>query len=103
MIGRITAETVIRNVIIASSFLPEGNFPGLLITGRGLALGPQTVPIANSDPFENLTSYEWGEGRKNRTENCFGLACQEYPLAPAMLTRVRQLTAPLRSRLCNWL
>ena len=57
----------------------------------------------DTDPFENLTSYEWGEGRKNRTENCFGLACQEYPLAPAMLTRVRQLTAPLRSRLCNWL
>ena len=29
VIDRITAETVIMNVIIASSFLPEGNFPGL--------------------------------------------------------------------------
>src|SRR5262249_11068882 len=97
VIARITAETVIRNVIIAS-FLPAcRSQAGVWLRDSKRSQSP--IPIRS----KTLLLISGGGGRKNRTENCFGLACREYPLAPAMLTRVRQLTAPLRSRLCNWL
>jgi len=36
----ITAETLIKMIIIVSPFRPERNFPGLLLTGRGSVPGP---------------------------------------------------------------
>ena len=59
----ITAETLIKKIIIVSPFRPDRNFPGLLQTGRGShgtdpQIGssgtPRTVPIADSTPFGNL-------------------------------------------------